>query len=112
MRCSTYVYSCHCSAYLSFMRQSLKLLHSELAKKGGGRNASECGLPRQAVVEEVNVFRQSDYFSGLLLTLKDAHSSSLNPPKFEVFFSPVSGLKKYEVEGNLAKRIIGLEVNM
>ena len=94
------------------MRLSLKLLYSELAEKGGSRNASECGLPRQAIVKDVNVFRQRDSFSGLLLTLTDALSSSLNPPKFEVFLSPVSGFRKYEVEGELAKRIVGMEVNM
>ena len=102
------------------MRQSLKLLYSEQDKNGvgGGRQHLEeggldCGIPRQALVKDVNVYRQRDSFSGLLVTIVDARSSSggmRNPPEFEMMFSPVSGFKRFVNEGNLAKRITGLEV--
>jgi hypothetical protein len=113
------------STYLSFLRQSLKLLYSEQEKNGGvgvggGRQHLEegggldCGIPRQALVKDVNVFRQRDSFSGLLVTIVDAVSSSVRtpPPEFEVMFSPVSGFKRFVSEGTLAKRITGLEVCM
>ena len=105
------------------MRQSLKLLYSEQDKNrvggAGGRQHPEdggldCGIPRQALVKDVNVFRQRDSFSGLLVTVADARSSGGGvrnpPPEFEVMFSPVSGFKRFDSEGNLAKRITGLEV--
>ena len=102
------------STYLSFMRQSLKLLYSEQAEKSGGGGGSKespnCGIPRNAIVKDVNVYRQNDALRGLLITLKDSLSTALNPPQFEVFFSPVSGLKKFDVEGDFSKRILGLEV--
>ena len=110
------------STYLSFMRQSLKLLYSEQDKNrvggAGGRQHLEeggldCSIPWQALVKDVNVFRQRDSFSGLLVTVVDAHSSGgirNPPPEFEVMFSPVSGFKRFDSEGNLAKRITGLEV--
>ena len=105
----------YCSTYLSFMRQSLKQLYSELAEKGGEGRGMEgdvrCGIPRQPVVKDVNVFRQSDSFRGLLVTLKDSEARSLNSPEFEVFFSPVSHFKRFEVDGDLAKRVTGLEVS-
>ena len=97
------------------MRQSLKLLRSEQAEKGGGRKEEKslnCGIPRQALVKDVNVFCQSDSFSGLLVTIKDTLSSAMNPPEFEVMFSPVSGFRRFVSEGDLAKRITGLEVNV
>ena len=108
------------STYLSFMRQSLKLLYSKQDKNGGGRqlqqeSSLDCGIPRQALVKDVNVFHQSDSFSGLLVTITDALSSSNSnvrkPPEFEVMFSPVSGFKRFVSEGTLAKRITGLEVS-
>ena len=104
------------------MRQSLKLLYSDQAEKGGGgegrqlqeRGSLDCGIPRQAqaLVKDVNVFHQSDSFSGLLVTIKDALSSRnlRNPPEIEVMFSSVSGFKRFVSEGTLAKRITGLEV--
>ena len=107
------------------MRQSLKLLYSEQDKNGVGGGGEgrhqlevDCGIPRQAlaVVKDVNVFRQSDSFSGLLVTIKDGSSSSINVrhpsplPEFEVMFSPVSGFKRFVSEGALANRITGLEV--
>ena len=92
------------------MRQSLKLLYSEQTEKGGGKEGLECGIPHQAVVKDVSVYRQKDSFSGLLVTLKDALSSSLNPPEFQIYFSPVSGFKRFESEGDFTKRILGLEV--
>lgn len=94
------------------MRQSLKLLRTELAEKGGRQDGGQldCGIPRQALVKDINVFRQSDSFSGLLVTLKDALSSVTNPPEFEVFFSPVPGFKRFVSEGTVAQRIAGLEV--
>ena len=110
------------STYLSFMRQSLKLLYSEHAEKGRGGEGRQqqlqeghnlnCGIPRQALVKDVNVFRQSDSFSGLLVTIKDSLTSSSvkDPPEFEVMFSPVSGFKRFVSNGTLAKRITGLEV--
>ena len=99
------------------MRQSLKLLRSEQAEKGGGRQEEKslnCGIPRQALVKDVDVFRQSDSFSGLLVTIKDTlpRSTAMNPPEFEVMFSPVSGFRRFVSEGDLAKRITGLEVNV
>ena len=90
------------------MRQSLKLLHTEQAKKGGDK---ECGIPKQAEVKDVNAFRQSDSFSGLLVTLKDARTDTVNPPEFEVFFSPIPGFKRFVSEGDMARRIVGLEVS-
>ena len=104
------------------MRQSLKKLYSEQDKNGGGGGGGrqkqegnfDCGIPRQALVKDVNVFRQSDSFSGLLVTIGDALSSSSsvrNPPEFEVMFSPVSGFRRFVSEGTLAKRITGLEVS-
>ena len=99
-----------CSTYQSFMRLSLKLLYSERTEKGGGKEGLDCGLPHQALVKDVSVFHQKDSFSGLLVTLKDALSSSLNPPEFQIFFSPVSGYRRFENEGDFAKRILGLEV--
>ena len=105
------------------MRQSLKLLYSELDKNGGGGGGRQregedgsldCGIPRRALVKDINVFRQSDSFSGLLVTIADAQSSSdgnvRNPDEFEVMFSPVSGFQRFDSEGTLAKRITGLEV--
>ena len=97
------------------MRQSLKLLRSEQAEKGEGRQEEKslnCGIPRQALVKDVNIFRQSDSFSGLLMTIRDALSTAMNPPEFEVMFSPVSGFRRFVSEGDLAKRITGLEVNI
>ena len=91
------------------MRQGLKLLYANQSERGGG-DSEGCGIPREPIVKDVNVYRQGDSFKGLLVTLKDNLASSLNSPEIEVFFSPLSHLKRFEVDGDLAKRITGLEV--
>ena len=92
------------------MRQSLKLLYSDQSERGGGGDSEGCGIPREPIVKDVNVYRHGDSFKGLLVTLKDGLADSLNSPEVEVFFSPVSHLKRFEVDGDLARRITGLEV--
>ena len=99
----------HFTMYQSFLRQSLKLLYSEQAMKGKGE---DCKIPKQAVVKEVTVLRTSDDFQGLVVTLKDAMSDSLNPPEFETFFAPVSYLKRHTMNSETARRIWALEVHI
>ena len=98
------------SAYQSFLRHSLKLLYSEQSLKGGG-DGVECDIPKQAMVKEVSVFRTSDEIKGLVVTLRDALSSGLNPPEFEIFLTPVFYFKRFNYESNLANRILYLEVS-
>lgn len=93
--------------YQSFLRQSLKLLYNEQADKSGG---GECGIPKQAVVKEVHVWRDKDIFKGLVVTLKDAMSDSLDPPKFEMLFGRVSNLEITENGGDVRRRLQLLEV--
>lgn len=99
------------TTYQSFLRRSLKLLYSEQAEKAvvGGKS-EDCKIPKQAVVKEVTLLRMAEQFSGLVVTLKDALSSDLHPPEFEVFFEPVSYLKKQTLNEEMARRIWSLEI--
>ena len=98
------------TTYQSFLRRSLKLLYSEQAAKAVGDTSDDCKIPKQAVMKEVTLLRIADQFSGLVVTLKDAMSGDLHPPEFEVFFKPVSYLKKQTLNEEMARRIWSLEV--
>lgn len=101
------------STYQSFLRQSIKLLyanHSERTVGNGGGEENGCGIPKQAVVKDVSVLKQAELITGLVVTLKDALSGKLNPPEFEVYFTPVPMLKRHSLENELSRRIWALEV--
>lgn len=71
---------------------------------------SDCNIPRQAVVKEVSVFKESDHFRGLVVSLRDALSEKMNPPEFEVLFTPTPHFKKFSFDNQVGKRIWMLEV--
>jgi len=100
------------STYQSFLRQSIKLLYANHSEQtvGNGGEENGCGIPKQAVVKDVSVLKQAELITGLVVTLKDALSGKLNPPEFEVYFTPVPMLKRHSLENELSRRIWALEV--
>ena len=99
------------STYQSFLRQSIKLLYANHSEQTGrGKEDIECGIPKQAVVKDVNVLRRAEVITGLVVTIKDALSGKLNPPEFEVYFTPVTMMKRHTLEDELARRIWAFEV--
>ena len=99
------------STYQSFLRQSIKLLYANHSEQTGrGKEDIGCGIPKQAVVKDVNVLRRAEVITGLVVTIKDALSGKLNPPEFEVYFAPVTMMKRHTLEDELARRIWAFEV--
>ena len=99
------------STYQSFLRQSIKLLYANHSEKAGGEGEDiGCGIPKQAVVKDVNVLRRAEVFTGLVVTIRDALSGKLNPPEFEIYFTPVPKMKRHTLENELARRIWAFEV--
>ena len=105
-----YRYNAKFSTYQLFLRQGLASLYVQLKKVAVVDE--ECEVPRQAVVKEVSVLMASDKFKGLVVTLRDGMATSLSPPEFEVFFTPIDYLQKYESANELAKRVYSFEVSI
>ena len=72
---------------------------------------SSCDVPKSPVVKEVSAFRHLDQFQGLVLTYADSLSKSVSPPLFEVLLKPMSHHKRFVSEGDIAKRLLSLEVS-
>lgn len=60
-------------------------------------------------MKEVSVYRNADNFQGLVLTFQDS-SESLDSPLFEVFVKPIPHNKRFSYEGDIARRLLALEV--
>ena len=57
------------------------------------------------------MWRESDQFKGLVVTLKDAMSDRFSPPEFEVLFGRVPHFEKTEESVDVGRRIVSLEVS-
>lgn len=55
------------------------------------------------------MYRHSDQFRGLVLTFQDS-SESLTSPLFEVLLKPIPHGKRFSYEGDIARRLLSLEV--
>ena len=73
-------------------------------------SGTECGLPEQATVREVNVYHKSDQFQGLVVTIASGLSDSVDSPVFEVFLTPISHARSFETQKISTKRVLSLEV--
>lgn len=77
-----------------------------ISPAGGGG----CKLPEASSVREVSVHTTADKFRGLVLTFKDSLSESLMPPLFEVFLTPIGHHTRFTYDGEVARRLISLQV--
>ena len=97
--------SAHFTTFATLLRASLQWFNarSELEQ-------NSCLVPGKAIVREASVLRIQEQFKGVVIAFQDALSDRLNPPEFEVLFSPIDHSRRDNLSSDLSRRISALEV--